>query len=309
MNLRMTISAITLSAVLISALTAPCRAQVPIEDSKYVVTMISPAYFGPFAFPVPDILGGEVSGTLRAEIGADGAIGTIGGKDSKDYTIAPTFKVNIPLWTPRVNLSIWGEIHEFYNDSKKTRAARRVNPKYPLKGGDSGNIYISTDFLVLKEGKYWPSVALRATLQTATGDDYEKARHYDAPGYFFDASAGKTFNLGTAGDLRVSGAFGFVCWQIDRGRQNDAWLLAAKLAYSWKPLTVSAEYGRYSGWGRLDGPDKPKPGDCPKVIKGRLDLHFGRFSPFVAVQYGIKDYPFTRLSAGLAVEFSILSHS
>lgn len=268
--------------------------------------MISPAYFGPFAFPVPDILGGEVSDKLRVEAGVDDAIGTIGGKDAKDFTVAPTFKVNFPLWTPRANLSIWGEMHEFYNDSPEARAARRVSPEYPLKDNDSGSIYISTDLLILTETGRRPSVALRAALLTATGDDYEKARHYDAPGYFFDISAGKTFALGTAGNIRVSGAFGFVCWQIDRGRQNDAWMLAAKMSYSLGLLTFSAEYGRYCGWGRLDNARKPEAGDCPKVLKCRLDLHFGRFSPFVAAQYGLQDYPFTRLRAGLSVDFPIL---
>lgn len=296
--------------------TSICSAQVPVVEPDYnTMTLISPAYFGPFAFPVPDTPAGEINDKLQIELGANYAIGTIGGKSSKDYTFAPTFKISLPLWTDRASLSVYGEFHEFYNDSPATRKARNVSSEFPYKGNDAGSIYVSTNILVLREGKFHPSVAVRATLLSATGDEYEKARHYDAPGYFFDASIGKTFDFSNAGTLRIGGGIGFVCWQVDRGRQNDALMVNAKLSYNIRFASLSAEYGQYSGYERTSkftGAERittigtPISGDCPKVIKGRLDLCFGRFAPYVSAEYGLNNYPFTLVKAGLAVNFGIL---
>ena len=276
------------------------NAQVPIEHTPYKVSKISPKYFGPYAFPVPDMLDARICSTLEGELSFDSVVGTLAGDDARDRTVAPTFRVSVPLWTDRATLSIWGEMHEWYSDTPKVRELRRVAASEPLKCHDAGSVYFSLDMLVLKEREKVPSITVRAATQSATGDDYERARHYDAPGYFFDAAVGKSFGLGGAGSIRTSVSGGFLCWQRDRGAQNDASMIAAQLSYNQKFFDISASYAQYSGW--------EKDGDCPRVLKARLDAHLGMFSPFVYVQHGLHDWPFTMVRVGLTASFDVLQY-
>ena len=281
--------------VLLLSVTAICAyAQVPIEEPSSSPSLITTKYFGPYAFPVPDLLEGRVNDKFSLSLSGDYVVGRLAGNDKQDRTEALTFEVNVPLWSDRVSFTVWGEMHEWYKDNPAVREMRRVDPKYPLSDHDAGSVYFSINMLLLKEKQYSPSLALRASTLTATGDNYEQARHYDAPGYFFDLSAGKSLFFGSHSQLRASLSAGFLCWQIDRGTQNDALLLGAKLSYSNRLLKLSAEYGQYSG--------REHAADNPKAIKFRCDVKAGKFYPFVYVQHGLEDWPFTQFRAGLRFE-------
>ena len=71
---------------------------------------VSPMYFGPNALPVPDMLDGRVAPRLYAELAGDIHKGFYG-----DMTETVSAEVNIPLFTPRVNLSVWMPVVEFYH--------------------------------------------------------------------------------------------------------------------------------------------------------------------------------------------------
>lgn len=273
-------------------------AQVPIETPDLYPTYITPNRFGPYAFPVPTQLQARTVGRLQLEVAGDIAVGSLAGSDSRDYTYAPSFKVVVPLWSDRVNLSLWGEMYEWYRDNEKVRALRRVDSKHPLSGGDAGQLFFSLDMLLLREGRLRPSVAARMATLTACGDKYEVARHFDAPGYFFDLSVGKSLNLGRNVSLRASATAGFVCWQIDRGRQNDVWMIGGALSCETPLCTVSVEAAGCRGREKFE--------DAPSSLQARAAFHIGRFSPFVNYQHGLHDYPFDIFRAGLTVEFDIL---
>lgn len=294
---------------LMTALPFKMTAQEP-SAQQDKASMVSTKYFGPYAFPVPDLLEGQIHSGFEAELACDVVSGRIGGSGNRDWTIAPTFRLSIPLWTDRATFSLWGEFHEFYSDTPATRLARSIAPDaLPLKGNDSGNLYFSLEIQALKEKEFIPSIALRASTLTATGDNSEVARHYDAPGYFFDISAGKSFRAGKSGSIRVSATSGFVCWQIGRGTQNDALLLGAKLSYSCPKADIQLEYGQYKGrekdWAASLGIDS---GDFPQSLKARVSLHLGSFSPFIYMQYGLQDWPFTQIRAGLTWSFDLFGH-
>lgn len=278
-------------------------AQVPVEKPGFGVSLISPKYFGPYAFPVPELLEGRICNDLHIELAGDAVSGNAAVKEYEDMTYAATFKASVPLWTDRATLSIWGEMHEWYSDTPQVRDIRRVGSQYPLKGDDAGNLYFSIDMLVLKETTKRPSIALRAATQSATGDKYEVARHYDAPGYFFDISTGKNFGNGTTGIFRISASAGFLCWQIDRGCQNDALMMGAKMSYSLPFLSISAEYGQYTG---LETRKSADAGDSPKTVRAGIQGHFGKVSPFVNWQKGLNDWPFSMVRAGISVDLDIL---
>lgn len=280
-------------------------AQVPVEKSAYSPTLISTEYFGPYAFPVPELLEGGVCSSFHLELAGDLASGNIAGSSAggRDRTTAATFKASFPLWTDRAAISVWGEMHEWYSDTPQVRKIRRVGDQYPLKGDCAGTVYFSIDMLVLKETQKRPSIALRAATQSATGDKYEVARHYDAPGYFFDISSGKSFKAGDGAAFRASATAGFVCWQTDRGRQNDALMLGAKLSYRSRIMDISAEYGQYSG---LEKKKYPEAGDHPKSIRTEARFHFGKVSPFIGWQKGLEGWPFSICRAGVSVDIDVL---
>ena len=269
-------------------------AYVPVEV-VHQTTGIAPAFFGPYAYQVPDVSDGVMKSRPYAELAFDAVVGHIAGKGNEDYTFAPAFNVVLPLWTDRVNLKVYGEIQEYYRDNAAVRTLRRVDPSLPLKDHDAGALYFGLDILVLREASWWPAVVLSATTLSATGDHYEYARHYDAPGYHFTVSAGKNLPAG----FRLSAYAGFLCWQIDRGRQNDAFMLGAKASYSCSWLQASVEYGQYAGVEHY--------GDCPRAIKARADFKLGSVAPFLYYSHGINDWPFDQFRIGVSYTLNLKS--
>ena len=286
---------ITVLAALLLSICANAQNREPFKQ-----LLAAPEFFGPYAFQVPDMLDGSICSNLYAEIGFDHIVGRLAGRDHKDYTNAPTYCVHVPLWSDRASVSIWGEFQEFYNDNEYVRRARGVNPEEPLKSSDTGTLYFSLDMQLLKESVYRPAIALRAAIQTATGDDYERARHYDAPGYYFELSTGKDFKVYRNWSVRPAASLNFVCWQVSNGQQNDALGYGAQLTLKHPVTSFVMAYGQYKG--------KDGRGDMPRVMKGRLNFPIGRWSPFIYYQHGFKEWPFDQYRIGLSYSIDILRY-
>ena len=183
---------VTLPALLLTL--CVLQAQTPLTRAdRAVPSLVAPAYFGPNAFPVPELPDTAAFGKWGFELAAEGFWGFEG-----DRTTDPFARLRLPLWSDRVSLSLWMPVVEFYRSTEQRLASCRVEEEWRTKalGGHlGGDLYVSTDMLLLREGTVRPSLILRAALKTASGGRYECARYYDSPGYFFDATAGKTFIL------------------------------------------------------------------------------------------------------------------
>ena len=112
--------------------------------------MISPYYFGPNAFPVPDMLDGTLQHDLRIELDGNHLFGTRG-----DQTTDLTLKVNIPVVTDRVNLTAWMPIVEWYRNSDESMVAYRLDKKAltdpkARKVCISGDVYLTTDIQLFR---------------------------------------------------------------------------------------------------------------------------------------------------------------
>ena len=266
-------------------------------------TGIAPAYFSPNALPVPDMLDGRVQSDLRFELAADGFFGY-----EKDKTADLFARIYIPLGTPRVNLTVWMPVMEWYSMTPERQRTCRLPDQEPLSGHEAGDVYVSTDIQILKAYKYTPDITFRAALKTASGGSFDKARYFDNPGYWFDLAVGKSMYIGqgihgikdenTIFELRLAGSLGFLCWQTDNGRQNDALMYGVQLLAKSEYISLRATWGGYSGW--------EKDGDRPMTVKVQLHGHIKGFEPFVDYQYGIRDYPFHRVRVGLAYNLDIL---
>jgi len=274
---------------LLSLLLLPCsvRALVPAEHPDLSQpTGIAPAFFGPNAFPIPDMSDGLTYDHLRFELAADGYFGYKGGWTANIFA-----RAHVPLFTRWANLSVWMPVYEWYD-------------QYDGKGGGAGDVYISTDVQVLhnewfkiEKAKYIPQMTVRLGMKTASGGQFERRRHYDCPGYFFDASIGQSIPLKSV-ELRLAGSAGFLCWQTDNGRQNDAVMYGVQAALQHEYVSLQATWGGYFGW--------EKYGDRPMSIKVRAAGHIQGFEPYVQYQYGIKDYPFHHVRIGLVYNLAIL---
>lgn len=252
-------------------------------------TGIAPAFFGPDAFQVPDMLDGTVTKSLSLDIAGGYADGHLV-KGGTDRTGDIYLHLNVPLWSDRATLSAWWSVLEWYSMSPDVMAARRIGSGISDTGRESGAAYISLDMELLREKEKSPSVSARICLRTASEDAaFASARSYDAAGYFFDVSAGKSF-----GKVRLAASTGFLCWQTDNGRQNDAVMFGVLAAYSKGIIKASAQYGGYWGWERY--------GDFPRVVKIRTDIiGEGKINPFATLQYGFNDWPFLQLRAGVRI--------
>ncbi len=271
-------------------------------------SMVSPYYFGPNAFPVPDMLDGTVQHDLRVEMSGSHYFGTRG-----DHTTDLTLKVNIPVFTDRVNISAWMPLAEWYRNSDESLRAYRLTEKAltdskARKGCVSGDVYVSADVQLFRQKRYLPDVALRAVLRTASGNDFQYARNYDSPGYFFDGTVAKSFGLdaGKKHNLRVAASFGFLCWQTGQSRQNDAWMFGLMLRWTHKRFMLEETLRGYAGWENISTKDKDLAHDRPFVLKTRASYRVGHWEALASYQWGIRDYPFHQVQLGVACYINVL---
>ncbi len=250
------------------------------------VTCVSPYYFGPNAFPIPDMRM-KTSEDLRIELACDYYNGHRGG-----HTEDLFLKVNIPLWTRRVNLSLWWAAAELYQKDKRS-------------GFVSGDVYISVDMQILEEKRIRPNLAMRAALKTASGSGYELKRYYDSPGYFFDAYVSKSFPIGKVKLVAGVGG-GFLCWQTANGRQNDAILFGVAAGVRWGAFSLYEAFGGYCGWEGMNCKDKHLAYDRPMSLKTTLTYQVKKWEITGMVQCGVKDYPFTQVRLGVARRIDVL---
>ncbi|MCQ2173532.1 MAG: hypothetical protein MJY61_00180 [Bacteroidales bacterium] len=246
------------------------------------------------------MLDGRVSPVFSAQIGGHFTNGRIvPGKTDRTWDLSAGLR--IPLFSPRVNLSLWMPVREWYTMSPEVMAARRISPGINGRGSEYGPAFISVDIHVLKaqEGHWWPDLALRIALRTASEDKaFASARSYDCPGYFFDIAAGRSF-----GPFRLALSTGFLCWQTDNGRQNDAVMFGVLARYNHQYFNVSAQYGGYFGWERY--------GDFPRSLKARAEIGPGHWPvrPVLTFQHGFNDWPFDSYGVGITYSINKAKHN
>ena len=98
---------LTISALLVLGCCG-ARAVVPITRPNLgEAPGIAPAYFGPNALPIPDMSDGRTESHLRLEIAGDGYFGY-----QCDRTADVFARAYIPLFTARVNLTLWMPVQE-----------------------------------------------------------------------------------------------------------------------------------------------------------------------------------------------------
>ena len=265
-----------------------------IQPNLSASTKIAPAYFGPNAFQVPDMLDGRTTTHMSINVAADYYSGTLTHRGG-DVTSGISCKCIIPLFSPKVNFVAWMPIAEYYYVNEEVNAIRRIPHKGSLSGWDSGDVYFSTDIQLFVQQLHGADMVVRAALKSASANTYAKARYYDAPGYFFDAAIGRNFSLNDKSKVRIAMSSGFLCWQTDVGRQNDAVMYGLQAAWQHEKLQVKATWGGYMGW---EGD-----GDRPMIAKVLLSYTLKALSIDAYYKIGINDWPFRQMSLATTYTF------
>ncbi len=292
--------------VLCVIVAVPLRGQTSLESSSLSVpTCISPYYFGPNAFPIPDMLDGTTERDLRVEVAADYFAGFEG-----DKTTDVAFKINIPLFTERANLTLWMPVMEWYENTLARQRTCRLQDSVAMCGYLAGDVYVSTDIWALQSERHWIDLTIRAAIKSASGGGYSEARYYDNPGYFFDATLAKPIRFKDSffEELRFAASGGFLCWQTDNGRQNDAVMYGAMVKLRTKYFTLSETFGGYVGWEGSSCKMGEIAHDCPMSLKTNLTAHYKQWEVLFQYQYGLMDWPFHQFRVGIAYNFDVLKY-
>lgn len=244
------------------------------DKMQYLI--YSPRYFGPNAFPMPELMGGRLS--TRWEVELRGEFHTMKGDQTKDVFA----RLYIPIAQGKAGVTVSGVIREFYKTSTEVRDERNaveIEPVIPCYGDVVVNCY----YQVLRSEK-WADVVVSANLKTASGGRLCDARYTDAASYWFDCHIGRTLWQNERASLRAQGLIGFYCWMTNSmvHRQNDALCYGLGLQGSYRSFSLDCDYSGIQGY-RGDG-------DKPMVIRTKLNYEIKKNILSFRYKHGVKDH-------------------
>ena len=248
----------------------------------------SPTYFGPNANPVAEFTDATIPKTTQLDLSYNSFFGF------GDKTTNLHFRVEVPLFSKRVSLKVWTAILENYEVTETVYNKRNMQEGM-LEGRSDGDIYVQTRIRILSERKYLPSIIVNTTLKTASGTHFENRRFFDTPGYYFDMELGKSIHTKSkvVNEIRFVANAGFLCWETTGSRQNDAVMYGGKLILSNQLFDLENSLAGYRG--RL------KNGDAPVTYNAKFIYKQPTYHFYVRYQYGIKDYPYHQIQAGVVL--------
>lgn len=259
--------------------------------TRYLI--ISPAFMGPNALPVPEMNQARISNELSFEARGDVHWGK-GDRTQNLFT-----RLYVPLAKSRVGVEMFYVPIEWYRLSPETRDARRAREQ-DAEGVAAGDVYFGTTIQVVSEARKpsWPSISVGMFAKTASGTHLFNARYTDAPGYYFDAQVGKDLLRDRPkAQLRLYGMVGFYVWQTYSTvfLQNDAFSFGAGASLRHGSWQFTQDLAGYIGY--IDN------GDKPLVARSVLAYRFPRFTYQLRYQAGLHDFPFHTL--GLSIIYRV----
>ncbi|MDA0195435.1 MAG: hypothetical protein O2887_05440 [Bacteroidetes bacterium] len=255
--------------------------------SEYLI--YSPKYTGPNAMPVPNISKGRIENITYLRIGANYY------HRSGDQTFNPALYLNYNFLKERISVDLFMVPMELYSVSHRRKTERNVYYKFYDKKSAIGDVYINTNIQLLRQSQNKIDLALRIGLKTASSGLDNPARFIDSPGYYFDASIGKTFQLNDL-SFRSFAMLGFYAWQTNDEslRQNDALLYGFGYEIEKKTWSFSQNLRGYSGYHHI--------GDKPVVMKISAEKQLGNKTFFfLNYQYGIRNFLYQGFELGIQI--------
>ena len=254
----------------------------------------SSAYFGPNALPVPEFSDATIPKETTLRLSGNHFFGF------GDVTTGFDLRIEIPLLPERVSFKIW------YTGFETWRVTQEIYDHRNMLGGNLrgtawGEFYLKTRMLLLTERERRPNIILNSALKAAAGTNFEQRRHFDTPGYYFSVEIGKSFfpRRRFLDEIRTVAHLGFLCWETTNSTQNDAPLYGGKIILRNRLFDFENTLSGYYGW--------MNNGDAPLVVSSRLTFKQPNFNFFLQYLYGINDFPFHHIQAGIAIRLPSLT--
>lgn len=244
---------------------------------KTELLIYAPRYFGPNAFPMPELRSGRVG--QRYEIELRGEYHHYSGDKTRDLFA----RVLLPFVKGRAGVEVSLVITEKYKMTPETRDERyAVETESPIPC--HGDVIFSSFFQVLKSEK-WVDAMISANLKTASGGRLCDARYTDAAAYWFDATLGRDLIKSADGHfkLRAQAMAGFYCWMTNDlvHRQNDAILYGGGLSGTYRNFALSTDISGFHGY--------KNNGDRPLVLRNKLTYEIKKNIISFRYNHGMKD--------------------
>ena len=255
----------------------------------------APAWYGPNAFPVPELSNATIVSHTTFDITADYYFG-FGDQTKNGY-----FRVEIPLLSEKVSFKVWSGFMEHFDIKPETATLRNITADREIKGKANSDLYIQTRIRLHKENEYMPSIILNSTLKTSSGTKNLSRRYYNTSGYYFDIEAGKSFEVNTKliDEFRIAGTLGFLCWEADNFTQNDAPMYGFKFNLKKDKIEWESGLRGYTGWMSNHPVYGENYGDKPLVSFTKLSIQTRLLQYNIQYQYGIRDYPYHQIRLGI----------
>ncbi|MDH6304099.1 hypothetical protein M2459_000811 [Parabacteroides sp. PF5-5] len=246
----------------------------------------SPRYFGPSAFPFPELRSGICPSRFEVEV--RGQYHYYTGDKTKDFFV----RALVPFVKGRAGVEVSCLVKEDYKLTPETRDERHaVETESPISY--NGDIVVSAFFQLLKSEK-WVDAMLNMTLKTASGSRVCDARFTDAAAYWFDLTVGKTLlkNASETASLRMQALIGFYCWTTNKieHRQNDALSYGAGFTGTYRNFSLTTDLSGFYGY--------ENNGDRPLIIRNNLRYEYKKNIISLRYNHGMKDYLYDNYSIG-----------
>jgi len=253
---------------------------------KIPLLVYSPRYFGPNAFPIPELRSGLVGHRYEVELRGEYHYYT-GDKTKNLYA-----RAYLPFVKGRAGVEISCSFYEDYKMTPQTRDERHaVETESPINC--HGDIIVSSFFQVLKSKK-WADIMVSANIKTASGGRLCDARHIDAAGYWFDATFGRNLVELPESDftLRVQAMAGFYCWMTNDlvHRQNDAISFGGGFSVNYRNFKLMSDISGFSGY--------KDNGDHPLDFRNHLSYEIKKNIISFRYNHGMKDRLYDTYSLG-----------
>lgn len=266
------------------AISVPAKSQEWRENLKNLI--YSPRYFGPTAFPIPEVRESRVA--KRFEVEVRGQYHSYTGDKTKDFYM----RAMIPVVKEKVAIGVSALIVEDYTlteETRKERFAAETRSPVSYNGDVIFNVYVQ-----LWKSPKWVDAVLSLNLKTASGSRLADARFTDAATYWFDVTFGKKLyeDEKLHASISVQALGGFYCWMTNDiiHRQNDAVHYGVGFTAKLRNFSLETDFSGFHGY--VDN------GDRPMILRNNLTYEYRKNGLSFRYHHGMNDYLYDTFALG-----------
>ncbi len=267
----------------------PCSSEDWRDNMKNLI--YTPKYFGPNAFPIPEVRSGKISDKYEVELRYDYHY------SKGDQTQDLFGRIFVPFGKGIAALDVsWIPVENYKTSEAIAKERNAANTK--PNGSVHGDVVVIAMFQLWKNKK-WFDAETSLGLKTASGNMLVDARHTDAANYWFDLHIGRDLLLNEKQkiNLRLAAMSGFYCYMTNNlvHRQNDTWMLGGGIKFQIKNVFLDADFRGFQGyWDQ---------GDHPLLFQTKLKYAYKNQAIYFRYRDGMDDYTYQTYSGGYVFSF------